>query len=153
MDKRKKWLLCLAGILLIWAVTVFKSSPLSERGKISLEDFVYCRIQVIELIDDAGRGRAVIVRDMEMVEKLTEEIEELKVRKSLPWEKIHTKGEEPYTFYLQFDSEEAGGYESINFWKNGEVFFRGNSYMIAGENKIQMTDRLEWLLQNYKTEE
>ena len=54
---------------------------------------------------------------------------------------------------MQFDSEELGRCEVIHFWENGEVVFRGESYMIAEGEKTQMTDQLEWLVENYETEE
>lgn len=153
MSKKKKVLIFLAGILLIWTATFFNSSPLSKKGKISLENFVYCHIQVIEVIDDTGIGRAVKIRELEPVENLVKMIEGLEVRKALPWEKMHEEDEEPYSIHLQFDNKAVGRCELIHFWKNGEVVFRGDSYMIAEEGRIQMTDQLEWLLKNYETEE
>lgn len=153
LKKRKKLIICLLGVLMIWAAVSFHSSPLSQKGEISLENFVYCHIQVIEVENDTGLGRAVKIRDLEQAEKLVDSFGEQKVRKALPWEKLHSDEEYPYTMHLQFDSEVVGRYELIHFWKNGQIDFRGASYMITGEPKTQMTDQLEWLLQNYETEE
>lgn len=153
MKKIKKFMIFLFAVLLIWIGGHFFSSPLSQKGEVSLEDLVYCHIQVIEVENDTGIGRAVKIRDLEQVEKLVDTLGEMEVRKALPWEKLHSDEEYPYTIELRYDSEEVGRYEIIHFWKNGEVFFRGDSYMIAGGSKTQMTDQLEWLLQNYETEE
>lgn len=155
MDKKKKWkkqFLCLAGILLIFGAIFFHSSPLSQKGEISLENFVYCHIQTMRVENETGIGRAVKIRDLEQVENLVKTIGNLEVRKALPWEKLHSDEEYPYTMHLQFDSEEVGRYELIHFWKSGEIIFRGDSYMIADGSKTQMTDQLEWLLQNYEIE-
>ena len=93
------------------------------------------------------------IREIEPVEKLAEDIEGLKIRKILPWEKIHEEWEYPYQIWMQFDSEEVGRCEIIDFWKNGEIVFRGESYMITEGSKTQMTDQLEQLIENYETEE
>lgn len=151
--KIKKFVLFLFGVLLIWFAGHLFSGSVSEKGKISLEKFIYCHIQVMEVVDDTGIGRAVKIRDLEQVEKLVDSIEGLKVRKALPWEKMHEEFEYPYSVQMQYDSEEIGRYEVIHFWKNGEIIFRGDSYMIAEESKTQMTDQLEWLIDNYETEE
>ena len=153
MSKEKKVLIFLAGILLIWAAVFFNSSPLSQKGKISLEDFIYCHIQTMRVENETGIGRTVKIRNLETAENLVETIGNLKVRKALLWEKLHSDEEYSYTIELRYDSEEVGRFEIINFWKNGEVFFRGDSYMIAEGSKTQMTDQLEWLVQNCETEE
>ena len=152
MKKIKKFIVFLFGVLLIWFAGRFFSSPLSQKGEISLENFVYCHIQTMRVENETGIGRAVKIRDLEQVENLVETIGNLEVRKALPWEKLHSDEEYPYTMHLQFDSEEVGRYELIHFWKNGEIIFRGDSYMIADGSKTQMTDQLEWLLQNYDIE-
>ena len=153
MKKIKKFMIFLFAVLLIWLAGYFFSSPLSQKGEISLEDFIYCHIQVIEVVDDTGYGRAVKIRNLEIVENLVHSIEKLEVRKALPWEKMHEEFEYPYSVQLRYDSEEVGRYEIIHFWKNGEILFRGDSYMIEEGSKTQMTDQLEWLIENYETEE
>ena len=151
MKKIKKFIVFLFGVLLIWFAGHFFSSPLSEKGEISLENFIYCKIQISEVKNETTYIDGVEIRDIEPVEKLVEDIEKLKIRKILPWEKNH--GVWPYKICMQFDSEEIGRCEIIDFWKNGEIVFRGDSYMIAEGSKTQMTDRLEWLIENYKAEE
>ena len=154
MAKKKKVVIGLLIVSLLAGICdVFNSSPLSQKGKISLENFVYCHIQVIEVIDDTGIGRAVKIRELKPVDNLMKMIERLEARKALPWEKMHKEDEEPYSIHLQFDSEEVGRCELIHFWKNGEVVFRGDSYMITEESRTQMTDQLEWLIENCATEE
>ena len=151
MEKIKKFIVFLFGVLLIWFASHFFTSPLSEKGEISLENFIYCKIQISEVKNETTYIDGVEIRDIEPVEKLVEDIEKLKIRKILPWEKNH--GAWPYKIWMQFDSEEIGRCEIIDFWKNGEIVFRGDSYMIAEGSKTQMTDRLEWLIENYKAEE
>ena len=153
MKKTKNFIIILFGILIVWFAGHFFSSPLSQKGEISMEDFVFCHIQVIEVVNDTGIGRAVKIKDVEETKKLLDFMSELEVRKSLPWEKIHNDVEEPYTVWLQYDSEEMGRYEHILCWKNGQINFRGKNYMIIDEQKVQLTDQLEWFLQNYETEE
>ena len=153
MKQLKRFVFFLLVVLIIWFAGHLFSGPVSEKGKISLENFIYCHIQVIEVVDDTGIGRAVKIRDLEQVEKLVDSIEGLEVRKALPWEKMHEEFEYPYSVQMQYDSEEMGRYEIIHFWKNGEIVFRGDSYMIAEGSKTKMTDQLEWFLQNYETEE
>ena len=153
MKKLKRFVFFLLVVLIIWFAGHFFSSPLSQKGEISLENFIYCKIQTIEVKNQTGYVYGVDIRDIEPVEKLVKDIDELKIRKALPWEKLHSDEEYPYTMELQFDSEEVGRCEIINFWKNGEIVFRGDCYMIAEGRKTQMTDQLEWFLQNYETEE
>ena len=141
----------LIAVLLIWFASHFFSSPLAEKGEISLENFVFCKIQISEVKNDTTYIDGVEIREIEPVEKLVEEIEGLKIRKILPWEK--NQGAWPYKIWMQFDSEELGRCEIIDFWKNGEIVFRGESYMIAEGSKTQMTDQLEQLIENYETEE
>lgn len=152
MKKIKKFIVFLFGVLLIWFAGHFFSSPLSEKGEISLENYIYCKIQTTEVKNQTGYVYGVDIREIESVERLVEDIEKLKIRKTLPWEKIHGEWEYPYMIRMQFDSEEVGRCEIIDFWKNGEIVFRGDSYMIAEGSKTQMTDQLEWLIENYKTE-
>ena len=149
--KMKKFMVFLIAVLLLWFAGHFFSSPLAEKGEISLENFVFCKIQISEVKNDTTYIDGVEIREIEPVEKLVEEIEGLKIRKILPWEK--NQGAWPYKIWMQFDSEELGRCEIIDFWKNGEIVFRGESYMIAEGSKTQMTDQLEWLTENYETEE
>lgn len=151
--KMKKFMVFLIAVLLIWFASHFFSSPLAEKGEISLENFVFCKIQTTEVIDQTGYVYGADIREIEPVEKLAEDIEGLKIRKILPWEKIHEEWEYPYQIWMQFDSEEVGRCEIIDFWKNGEIVFRGESYMITEGSKTQMTDQLEQLIENYETEE
>lgn len=149
----KKWLIFLAGILLIWVVVFLQSSPLYKKGEISLESFIYCHIQTMRVENETGIGRAVRIKDLAQTEKLLDILGELEVRRALPWEKIHEDEEYPYTIHMRYDSESSGRFENILCWKNGQIDFRNVSYMIAEGSKTQMTDQLEWLLQNYETEE
>ena len=149
--KMKKFMVSLIAVLLLWFAGHFFSSPLSKKGEVSLENFIYCKIQTSEIKNDTAYIDGVEIRDIEPVEKLVADIEKLKIRKILPWEK--NQGAWPYMIRMQFDSEELGRCELIHFWKNGEIVFRGDSYMIAEGSKTQMTDQLEWLVENYNTEE
>ncbi len=151
--KRKKWFICLVGILLICGAVFMNSSPLSQKGEVSLENLVYCSIQVTEVKNETGYVRGTKIRDIEQVEKLFDFLGEQEVRRALPWEKLHSDEEYPYTIDLQYDSETQGRYEFIFCWKNGQIDFREKSYMITEEPKTQMTERLELLLQTYETEE
>ena len=44
-----KCIVCLVVIVVIWMAVSFRSKPLSEEGEISLENFVVCRVQVMEI--------------------------------------------------------------------------------------------------------
>ena len=152
MKKIKKFVVFLFGVLLIWFAGQFFSSPLSQKGEISLENFIHCHIQTMHIENETGIGRAVRIKDVAQAEKLLDILGELEVRKALPWDKIHEDGEYPYTICLRYESESSGPFENIYCWENGQIDFRNVSYMIVDENKARMTDQLEWLLENYKTE-
>jgi len=152
MKKIKKFMIFLFAVLFIWLGSHFFSSPLGEKGEISMENFIYCHIQTMYIENETGIGRAVRIKDLTQTEKLLDTLGEVEVRKALPWEKIHEDKEYPYTIHLRYESESSGPFENILCWKNGQIDFRNVSYMIVDENKTQMTDQLEWLLENYKTE-
>lgn len=152
MKKLKRFVFFLLVVLIIWFAGHFFSSPLSQKGEISMENFIYCHIQTMKVIDDTGYGRAVRIKDAAQTEELLDALGEVEVRRALPWEKIHGDEEYPYTIHLRYESESSGPFENIQCWKNGQIDFRNVSYMIAGENKTQMTDQLEWLIENYETE-
>ena len=80
MKKIKKFIVFLFGVLLIWFAGHFFSSPLSEKGEISLENFIYCKIQISEVKNETTYIDGVEIRDIEPVEKLVEDIEKLKIR-------------------------------------------------------------------------
>ena len=44
-----KGIVCLVVIVVIWMAVSFRSKPLSEEGEISLENFVVCRVQMMEI--------------------------------------------------------------------------------------------------------
>lgn len=152
MKKLKRFLFFLLVVLIIWFAGHFFSSPLSQKGEISLENFIHCHIQTMHIENETGIGRAVRIKDVSQTEKLLDILGELEVRKALPWEKIHGDEEYPYTICLRYESESSGPFENIYCWGNGQIDFRNVSYMIVDENKAQMIDQLEWLLENYKTE-
>lgn len=52
-----KGIVCLVVIVVIWMAVSFRSKPLSDEGEISLENFVVCRVQVMEIKNDTGYGR------------------------------------------------------------------------------------------------
>ena len=49
-----KGIVCLVVIVVIWMAVSFRSKPLSEEGEISLENFVVCRVQTMEIKNDTG---------------------------------------------------------------------------------------------------
>ena len=116
-------------------------------------NFIHCHIQTMHIENETRIGRAVRIKDVVQTESLLDTLGGLEVRKALPWEKIHEDEEYPYTICLRYESESSGPFENILCWKNGQIDFRNVSYMIAEGSKTQMTDQLEWLLQNYETEE
>lgn len=153
MKKLKRFVFFLLVVLIIWFAGHFFSSPLSQKGEISLENFIHCHIQTMHIENETRIGRAVRIKDVVQTESLLDTLGGLEVRKALPWEKIHEDEEYPYTICLRYESESSGPFENILCWKNGQIDFRNVSYMIAEGSKTQMTDRLEWLVQNYETEE
>ena len=147
-----KGIVCLVVIVVIWMAVSFRSKPLSDAGEISLEDFIVCRIQVMEVINDTGYGRAAEIREKERMQKALDALGEIEVRKMMPWEKLLSDSGEPYLMMIQYDSEEIGRYESLSCWENGRIDFRDASYRITGEPKTKAVDLLETLLQEYETE-
>ena len=149
-----KGIVCLVVIVVIWMAVSFRSKPLSEEGEISLENFVVCRIQVMEVINDTGYVSTAEMRDAEQVQKVLDALGEMQVRKMMPWEKLLSdrSAEEPYLMMIRYDSETEGRYESLACWENGRIDFRDASYRITGEPKTKAVDLLETLLQEYETE-
>ena len=150
-----KGIVCLVVLVLIWTAVSMRSKPLSDAGEISLENFAICRVQVMEIKNDTGYGRAAELRDAAQVQKALDTLGEMKVRKMMPWEKFFSDRQEgePYQMVIQYDSEEAGRYESLSCWENGRIDFRDTSYRITGEPKTKAADFLEGLLQEYATAE
>ena len=150
-----KGVVCLGVIALLWTAASFRSRPLSDAGEISMENFVVCRVQVLEIKNDTGYGRAAECRDAAQVQKILDALGKIEVRKMMPWEKLLSdrQEKEPYLMVIQYDSEEAGRYESLLCWENGRIDFRDTSYRITGKEKTKATDLLEGLLQEYETTE
>ena len=146
---------CLVVIVLIWMTVFMRSEPLSDAGEISLENFVVCRVQVMEIKNDTGYGRAAELRDAAQVQRALDTLGEIEVRKMMPWESFFSdrQEQEPYQMVIQYDSEEAGRYESPSCWENGRIDFRDTSYRITGKEKTKATNLLEGLLQEYETAE
>ena len=149
-----KGIVCLVVIVVIWMAVSFRSKPLSDAGEISLEDFIVCRIQVMEVINDTGYVSTAEMRDAEQVQKVLDTLGEMQVRKMMPWEKLLSdrSAEEPYLMMIRYDSETEGRYESLACWEGGRIDFRDASYRITGEPKTKAVDLLETLLQEYETE-
>ena len=149
-----KGIVCLVVIVVIWMAVSFRSKPLSDEGEISLENFVVCRIQVMEVINDTGYVSTAEMRDAEQVQKVLDALGEMQVRKMMPWEKLLSdrSAEEPYLMMIRYDSETEGRYESLACREGGRIDFRDTAYMITGKEKTKATDLLEALLQEYETE-
>ena len=150
-----KGIVCLVVIVVIWMAVSFRSKPLSDEGEISLENFVVCRVQVMEIKNDTGYGRGAEIREKERMQKALDALGEIEVRKMMPWEKLLSdrQGQETYyTMMIRYDSETEGRYESLACWENGRIDFRDASYRITGEPKTKAVDLLETLLQEYETE-
>lgn len=150
-----KGIVCLVVIVVIWMAVSFRSKPLSEEGEISLENFVVCRVQTMEIKNDTGYGRAAEIREKERMQKVLDALGEIEVRKMMPWEKLLSDRQEQETYYtmmIRYDSETEGRYESLACWENGRIDFRDASYRITGEPKTKAVDLLETLLQEYETE-
>lgn len=151
-----KGIVCLVVIVVIWMAVSFRSKPLSEEGEISLENFVVCRVQTMEIKNDTGYGRAAELRDAAQVQKALDALGEIEVRKMMPWEKLLSDRQEQETYYtmmIWYDSETEGRYESLACWEGGRIDFRDTAYMITGKEKTKATDLLEGLLQEYETAE
>ena len=151
-----KGIVCLVVIVVIWMAVSFRSKPLSEEGEISLENFVVCRVQVMEIKNDTGYGRAAEIREKERMQKALDALGEIEVRKMMPWEKFFSDRQEQepyYTMMIRYDSETEGRYESLVCWEGGRIDFRDTAYMITGKEKTKATDLLEGLLQEYETAE
>ena len=151
-----KGIVCLVVIVVIWMAVSFRSKPLSEEGEISLENFVVCRVQVMEIKNDTGYGRAAEIREKERMQEALDALGEIEVRKMMPWEKLLSDRQEQETYYtmmIRYDSETEGRYESLACWEGGRIDFRDTAYMITGKEKMKATDLLEALLQEYETAE
>ena len=150
-----KGIVCLAVIVLIWMAVFMQSEPFSDAGEISLENFVVCRVQVMEIINDTGYVSGAEIRDAATVQKALDTLGEIEVRKMMPWEKFFSdrQEQEPYIMMIQYDSEEVGRCEWLSCWENGRIDFRDTSYRITGKEKTKATDLLEGLLQEYETAE
>ena len=151
-----KGIVCLVVIVVIWMAVSFRSKPLSEEGEISLENFVVCRVQTMEIKNDTGYGRAAELRDAAQVQKALNALGEIEVRKMMPWEKLLSDRQEQETYYtmmIWYDSETEGRYESLACWEGGRIDFRDTAYMVTGKEKTKATDLLEGLLQEYETAE
>ena len=150
-----KGIVCLVVIVVIWMAVSFRSKPLSEEGEISLENFVVCHVQVMEVINDTGYVSGAEIREKERMQKALDALGEIEVRKMMPWEKLLSdrSAEEPYLMMIRYDSETEGRYESLACWEGGRIDFRDTAYMITGKEKTKATDLLEALLQEYETAE
>lgn len=151
-----KGIVCLVVIVVIWMAVSFRSKPLSEEGEISLENFVVCCVQVMEIKNDTGYGRAAEIREKERMQKVLDALGEIEVRKMMPWEKLLSDRQEQepyYTMMIRYDSETEGRYESLACWEGGRIDFRDTAYMITGKEKTKATDLLEGLLQEYEIAE
>ena len=150
-----KGIVCLVVIVVIWMAVSFRSKPLSEEGEISLENFVVCRVQMMEIKNDTGYVSGAEIREKERMQKALDALGEIEVRKMMPWEKLLSDRQEQETYYtmmIRYDSETGGRYESLACWENGRIAFRDASYRITGEPKTKAVDLLETLLQEYETE-
>jgi|GEM_PF-420940 len=119
-----KGIVCLVVIVVIWMAVSFRSKPLSEEGEISLENFVVCRVQTMEIKNDTGYGRAAELRDAAQVQKALNALGEIEVRKMMPWEKLLSDRQEQETYYtmmIWYDSETEGRYESLACWEGGRI--------------------------------
>lgn len=149
-----KGIVCLVVIVVIWMAVSFRSKPLSDEGEISLENFVVCRVQMMEIKNDTGYVSGAEIRERERMQKALDALGEIEVRKMMPWEKLLSdrSAEEPYLMMIRYDSETEGRYESLACWEGGRIDFRDTAYMITGKEKTKATDLLEALLQEYETE-
>lgn len=67
-----KGIVCLVVIVVIWMAVSFRSKPLSEEGEISLENFVVCRVQMMEIKNDTGYVSGAEIREKERMQKALE---------------------------------------------------------------------------------
>ena len=150
-----KGIVCLVVIVVIWMAVSFRSKPLSDEGEISLENFVVCRVQMMEIKNDTGYVSGAEIRERERMQKALDALGEIEVRKMMPWEKLLSErsAEEPYLMMIRYDSETEGRYESLACWEGGRIDFRDTAYMITEKEKTKATDLLEALLQEYETAE
>ena len=151
-----KGIVCLVVIVVIWMAVSFRSKPLSDEGEISLENFVVCRVQMMEIKNDTGYVSGAEIREKGRMQKALDALGEIEVRKMMPWEKLLSdrQGQETYyTMMIRYDSETEGRYESLACWEGGRIDFRDTAYMITGKEKTKATDLLEALLQEYETAE
>ncbi len=150
-----KGIVCLVVIVVIWMAVSFRSKPLSDEGEISLENFVVCRVQMMEIKNDTGYVSGAEIRERERMQKALDALGEIEVRKMMPWEKLLSdrSAEEPYLMMIRYDSETEGRYESLACWEGGRIDFRDTAYMITEKEKTKATDLLEALLQEYETAE
>lgn len=150
-----KGIVCLVVIVVIWMAVSFRSKPLSDEGEISLENFVVCRVQMMEIKNDTGYVSGAEIRERERMQKALDALGEIEVRKMMPWEKLLSdrSAEEPYLMMIRYDSETEGRYESLACREGGRIDFRDTAYMITGKEKTKATDLLEALLQEYETAE
>lgn len=150
-----KGIVCLVVIVVIWMAVSFRSKPLSDEGEISLENFVVCRVQMMEIKNDTGYVSGAEIRERERMQKALDALGEIEVRKMMPWKKLLSdrSAEEPYLMMIRYDSETEGRYESLTCWEGGRIDFRDTAYMITGKEKTKATDLLEALLQEYETAE
>lgn len=151
-----KGIVCLVVIVVIWMAVSFRSKPLSEEGEISLENFVVCRVQTMEIKNDTGYVSGAEIREKERMQKALDALGEIEVRKMMPWEKLLSDRQEQETYYtmmIWYDSETEGRYESLACWEGGRIDFRDTAYMVTGKEKTKATDLLEGLLQEYETAE
>ena len=150
-----KGIVCLVVIVVIWMAVSFRSKPLSDEGEISLENFVVCRVQMMEIKNDTGYVSGAEIRERERMQKALDALGEIEVGKMMPWEKLLSdrSAEEPYLMMIRYDSETEGRYESLACWEGGRIDFRDTAYMITEKEKTKATDLLEALLQEYETAE
>lgn len=150
-----KGIVCLVVIVVIWMAVSFRSKPLSDEGEISLENFVVCRVQMMEIKNDTGYVSGAEIRERERMQKALDALGEIEVRKMMPWEKLLSdrSAEEPYLMMIRYDSETEGRYELLACWEGGRIDFRDTAYMITEKEKTKATDLLEALLQEYETAE
>ena len=136
-----KGIVCLVVIVVIWMAVSFRSKPLSDEGEISLENFVVCRVQMMEIKNDTGYVSGAEIRERERMQKALDALGEIEVRKMMPWEKLLSdrSAEEPYLMMIRYDSETEGRYESLACWEGGRIDFRDTAYMITGKEKSGVT--------------
>lgn len=134
----------------------FSEQTAFRGGGNFLENFVVCRVQMMEIKNDTGYVSGAEIREKERMQKALDALGEIEVRKMMPWEKLLSDRQEQETYYtmmIWYDSETEGRYESLACWEGGRIDFRDTAYMITGKEKTKATDLLEGLLQEYETAE